>query len=467
MSPEIATVICAAGILGLFWLDRNQKARTSVALWIPVIWLSIACSRGVSQWLQTGTPLVTASQVEEGSPLDRLVWSCLLAVGIAVLLTRRKVGKVLRANGPILFFFLYCALSLLWSDFPLVALKRWSKALGDLVMVLIVLTDPQPLAAFKRLLARLTFVLIPLSLLFIKYFPGLGMGWSPWTGSAIYTGVTNNKNTLGAICLCFGLGSLWRFMAAYQDRGASGRVRQMIAYEVILAMVFWLFWLMDAKTSMSCFLMASVLLLAGNSRAVIRRPWIVHLLVVSMLAVSASVVFLDVSPAALQALGRNPTLTDRTVIWGQMLSQVRDPVFGTGFESFWLGPRLDALWRLNPMLRPNEAHNGYLEIFLNLGWMGVALLGFILAAGYRTVFKAWRSNDSRGSLLLAYFFVGLVFNFTEAAFFRMLAPTWLFVLFAMVSVPTAWYREINISDQYMIQRPSVYRNAPTAELLVR
>jgi exopolysaccharide production protein ExoQ len=441
MSPGIATIAFTLGIVGLFWLDRDRNARTSVTLWIPVIWMWIACSRPVAVWLGIGTTMDTANQVSDGSPVDRLVYSFLLVIGIAVLFARRKVAGLLRANGPILFFFFYCAISILWSDFPAVALKRWIKAVGDLVMVLIVLTDPEPLAAFKRLLARLAFVLIPLSLLFIKYVPQLGMTWNPWTGTAIFTGVTTNKNTLGVVCLCLGLAAFWRLVTAYQDHEAIGRTRQMIAHGVILAMVFWLFRLMDSMTSLSSFVMASTLFLAGNLRAVIRRPLVVHILVATMLALSAAVVFLGVSPAALRALGRNPTLTERTVIWGQMLSQVRDPVCGTGFESFWLGPRLDAIWRLNPELRPNEAHNGYLEIFLNLGWVGVTLLGFILAAGYRTVFKAWLGNDPRGNLLLAYFFAGLVFNFTEAAFFRMQAVAWLFFLFAIVSARKVFCQE--------------------------
>ncbi len=82
---------------------------------------------------------------------------------------------------------------------------------------------------------------------------------------------------------------------------------------------------------------------------------------------------------------------------------------------------------------PGEAHNGYLEIYLNLGWVGMALLLIVIVTGYRTVFRAWRGHIAIGSLCLAYFFVGLVYNFTEAAFFRMLHPVWLFFLLAIVS----------------------------------
>jgi len=102
---------------------------------------------------------------------------------------------------------------------------------------------------------------------------------------------------------------------------------------------------------------------------------------------------------------------------------------------------------------PNEAHNGYLEIFLNLGWMGVAWLAVIIATGYRRVFRVWRSNASIGGLLLAYFFMGLVYNFTEAAFFKMLAPAWIFFLFAITSVPPSSEHEIQSSARNLVQHP--------------
>ena len=79
-----------------------------------------------------------------------------------------------RQNTPILLFFAYCAVSTLWSDYTDVSFKRWIKAVGDLVMALIVLTDANPFAALKRLMAQVGFVLIPASILLIKYYPGLG-----------------------------------------------------------------------------------------------------------------------------------------------------------------------------------------------------------------------------------------------------------------------------------------------------
>jgi O-antigen ligase len=434
MPPVIATIICAVGIAGLFWLDRDRKAKTSHALWIPTIWLLLACSRSATAWLGMESP-DSASAMMDGSPMERLVLGGLLIVGLIVLISRGRMPRILRANGPVFFFYLYCLFSILWSDFPAIALRRWPRSLGDVIMVLIVLTDPQPLAAFRRLLARLGFFLIPLSILFIKYYPALGMAWNPWTGSAEYIGVTENKNTLGVVCLCLGLASLWRLFSAFKDWRGLARIRQLTAHGIILIMTIYLFVRMNAMTSTSCFVMASALMAVASMRISFRRPAIVHAMVVFMVVASVSVLFLGVSPDALKAIGRNPTLTERTIIWQEMLKQVSNPVFGTGFENFWLGKRLDEIWRQTGTLHPNEAHDGYLEVYLNLGWVGIGLLGFVLAMGYRTVFREWRNGDPRGPLLLAYFCSALIYNCTEAAFFKMQAPAWLFLLFAITCLP--------------------------------
>jgi exopolysaccharide production protein ExoQ len=451
MSPGIAAIVYALVILGLFWLDRDQRSRTSAALWIPVVWLALASSRSVAQWLQVGTPMDSPDQVLEGSPIDRLVYTGLLAVGLIILVGRRRqVGRLLRANGPIILFFCFCVVSILWSDFPDVAFKRWTKALGDLVMVLVVLSDREPTAAVKRVLARSGYLLVPISVLFIKYYPNLGKGYGRWDWKPFYTGVTTNKNTLGVICLFFGLASAWRFLIACKDRQSTGRTRQLVAHGVILAMVLWLFWMANSMTSLSCFLIACALLFATNLRWVARRPGVVHVLVAGVILVCVAVLFLGVSPEALATMGRNPTLTDRTEIWSVVLGTTNNPWVGTGFESFWLGPRLDKIWSIYSW-HPAEAHNGYIEIFLNLGWVGVALLGVVIAAGYRTVIAAYRRNLPTGTLRLAFFVVGIVFNFTEAAFFRMMAPAWIFFLLAITSFPELPNLKVRTSAQELLR----------------
>ena len=433
MPQKIATVVYILGICGLFALDRDRRARTSIALWIPVFWLLINGSRPVSLWLQAGPTIDSPDKYLDGSPLDASVFGILLAAGLVVLVGRRtSVGMLLRANAPILIFFSYCALSVLWSDYPFIALKRWVKAVGDVVMVVIVLTDPDRLNAIKKFLARVGFVLVPLSILFIKYYPDLGRSYNQWTWIPMYCGVTLGKNLLGMTCLITGLGSVWRLVAAYQSRNSKTRSRQMIAHGALVAMVVWLFVMANSMTSLSCFVMASGLIVLTSLPRVARRPVVVNLLVIAIVGLSSVALFVP-GAGLVKSLGRDSTLTGRTTIWEVVISLAGSPLFGTGFESFWLGQRLQRVWDMTEQ-GIQEAHNGYLEVYLNLGWIGVALLAVIIVTCYRNVVAGLRRNlDGASGLWLGFLVVGVVYNFTEAGF-RMMSLVWIALLLAVMAV---------------------------------
>jgi exopolysaccharide production protein ExoQ len=440
MTPGIATAVFALGILGLFALNRDRDARTSPALWIPVVWLLIVGSRPVSQWLGDwglgSYVTVTPEQYLDGSPVDRNVFLVLSVAGLIVLVGRRRqVGALLRANAPILLFFFYCALSTLWSDFPDVTFKRWFKAVGDLMMVLIVLSDHDPLAALKRLLARVGFVLLPLSILYIKYYPDLGREYiqalGPWTPS--YCGVTMSKNLLGMITLVLGLGCEWCFLQAYRHRKEIRGKGPLIAQGALLAMVIWLFWMANSATSLSCFVMAGSFLAITNLHKRGRKPAFVHFFVAAVVSLTLFALFADSGGSLLGTVGRDATLTGRTEIWNLVLSMSGNPWFGTGFESFWLGERMHKTWNLY-RFHLNEAHNGYIEVYLTLGWIGIALLAALLVTGYRNLLAGFRRDVETGSLKFAYFIAAVIYNFTETGF-RMLDPVWIFFFVAIIAVP--------------------------------
>jgi len=413
------------------------------------MWLWIVGSREVSQWLaalgvgQARTLFGSPDQYSEGSPVDRWIYTILLGLGLIVLVRRPEAMRLLRANGPILLFFLYCAASILWSDYPDIAFKRWIKALGDVVMIMVVLTDPNRSAAVKRLLTRTGFLLIPLSVLIIKYYPELGKEYKAESGTAVYSGVATNKNMLGITCLIFGLGSVWRLLSARMDREETNRNRRLIAHGILLTMVLWLFWMANSMTSFSCFLLASGLMVAASFRMLAQRLSVVHLLVALVVLVSFCALFFDVGGVALDAMGRDRTLTGRTALWNLVLSLSGNALFGTGFESFWLGPRLEKIWSIY-WWHPNEAHNGYLEVYLNLGWIGVTLLGVLIVTGYRNACVALRRDSGVGKLRLAYCVVGVIYNFTEAGF-RMLDLIWIAFLLAITAVPDNWTNGKTIS----------------------
>jgi exopolysaccharide production protein ExoQ len=465
MSPSLATLAYVCGIACLFFLDRDSSVRTSKALWIPVIWLWIVGSRAVSVWL--GLEAADATNVQLDSPVDRYCYLALLVVGLIVLIHRGgKTFSNLQANWPILIYCAFCLVSVTWSDFPDVAFKRWIKALGDLVMVLIIVTDGEPKRALERVLSRVGFILLPTSVLLIKYFPNLGRGFSPWDGTPWNTGVTTNKNSLGVIVLVLTLGIVWRVLTVLRSKGQPNRGRHLLAQVTILLFGVALLVLANSATSRACFALGTVLMLATSLPAIRRRPGAVHALILIMVLTAGLTMLFGGGAGIAHALGRKADLTGRTEIWDVLIPMVPNPVVGAGFESFWLGPRLlevRTAFLGNPL---NEAHNGYIEVYLNLGWIGVGLIAWILISGYRRAAAAFRLDPPFGSLLLAYVAAGAVYNITEAGF-RMLCPNWIFLLFAVVAASSVVLESKHAARQPVstptdgVVRSFVNRGAPS------
>ena len=430
----VVTSIYAIVIVGLFHLDRHEDSRVSKALWIPAVWLFLISSRAVSVWLGIAPNFkrvdLTNAAVGEGSPIDMWVYTFLLVAALAVLVARSgRVGPLLRKNVLILFFFSFCAVSIVWSDFPFVASKRFIKAIGDLGIVLIILTESDPSAALKRLVTRLGFLLFPLSVLFVELYPGIGQRLTEsWTLEP--TGVAIQKNELGLDCMMYGVFFLWMTVSVYRERDDPSRRRRLLAYGTIVMMIIWLLSQCMSMTSIMGLVSAGgVMWLASRPS---RKPAAVHLLVLAVLGMAVTAVFFDPGGGMVEALGKDPTIHGRTEIWSLVLGLHTNPWVGTGFESFWLGPRLEQMWAAMPNFHMNEAHNGYLEVYLNLGWVGISFIALLLVTGYKRVISGIRRNPERGSLLLGFLLCTLFYSFTEAAF-RLMSPAWVFLLLVVVA----------------------------------
>jgi hypothetical protein len=372
----------------------------------------------------------------DGSPFDAAIFGVLMAAAIGVLILRwGRARTLLAANWPILIYFFYCLISVAWSYHPDVSFKRWIKALGDLAMVFVIATDPQPRAALERLFSRVGFLLFPASVLLIKYYEHLGRGYDPG-GVSMNTGVTANKNMLGVMLFVISLGTLWHVITLVRARGQPNRRRHLLAQTVLLAFGIALLQMANSATSTACFVLGGMLILVTGLRMIRIQPARVHMVCLTIVLVGGLALLFGGESLATSALGRNTNLTGRTDIWAAVIPAAPNSIVGAGFESFWISPdvknfqrRMVGFWHPENL---NEAHDGYIEVYLNLGWIGVCLISLVLISGYRRAVGAFRLNQAVGGLMLAYIIAAAVYSITEAGF-RMQDPVWIFLLLGVVS----------------------------------
>ena len=460
MIPLLAAAVTGTIITALFRLDR-EDGHVSKAIWVPFVWLFIENTRPLSSWITLSGPGNSGSEYIDGSPLDRNVLSLLILLGVYVLSKRSgKVLAILKANPTIIIYFAFCLISLLWADYPFVALKRWIRSVGDVEMVMIVITERDPLAGFKRLFTRVGFLVVPLSILFIRFYPALGRSYSRG-GAPEWTGVGTDKNALGMICMIFGVVLLWRWIAIYSKHKSKQRTRSLIAINTVLLMILYLLFVVNSQTALSCFVMGATLIVVTTWLPACRKPAYLTLIVSGMVCFCYSVLILGIGSGLLSLLGRNATLTGRTDVWSVLIAHAVNPWVGAGYENFWIGERFQLFEKLLGGL--NQAHNGYIEIYLNIGFVGLTLLGGIIVTGYRNILSGFRNDRETGGLRVAFFVMCLIYNFTEASF-KMMCPVWSTFLWAVIAVPklrpkagsfgNAWRSEkLPVGESLQLGRP--------------
>jgi exopolysaccharide production protein ExoQ len=417
MPPTLALFLTLGFIAFLFRRDFREKPNVTWAIWIPTIWMFIIASRPLSQWFQIfGLPGFGAASVEEGSSVDAFVYGGLIALGVYVLNKRQvSLASFAEDNKWLAVFVLYCFLAIFWSDFAFISFKRWIKILGHPVMVLILITEPDPEEALIRVMKRCAYVVLPVSILWMKYYPALGRKASAW-GSVTNCGIAEGKNELGSICLIFGLFFIWRLLRVWG--AAKGRTRRNELYLTagILLMTAYCLRKAHSSTSTLSLLLGVMTMMFLGLRFVDKRA-ITAYAVAGILVLAAAQLMFDVYGSIVDLTGHGSTIEGRGRLWQYLLETDQNPILGTGFESYWLGDRLQRIWaRPEFWWRPTQAHNGYLEAYLNLGIVGLlVLLGLILVTFRRSV-QELLENFEWGRLRLSYLIAIVTHNWTEAGF---------------------------------------------------
>lgn len=419
-------------------------------IWVPYIWLFIVSTRSLSSWLSlAGQDGTLVDPDLSGSPVDSTLLTLLIVLGLFVLGSRaERTKRILARNKWLVVLFVYMTLSIVWSNFPAISLRRCIRSTGTLVMVLMVLTERDPLGAIRALLRRLYLVYVPLSIIAIKYFRNIGVAYN-WSGiEEMWIGLSVHKNNLGQVVMCSGLVSTWQVLQNWAKKKITLDL-------LLLALTMWL--LTGSKNSHSStsivgFTVGAAVLFGlqyvRRRVAQAKRIVLAATIAFALLAPFVYVAFeaFDTTPVdlVLKATNRDMTLTGRTGLWKDLLyNAAKNPALGVGFGAFWVGHigydmyPLDNWSRVTPEWRPGEGHNGYLDVYVDLGIVGVVLMLVVIGFAFAGALDDLQNEFELGRLRLTLLLSIIMNNVTESSFLKGTHSLWFVFLLVAINVPAA------------------------------
>lgn len=137
---------------------------------------------------------------------------------------------------------------------------------------------------------------------------------------------------------------------------------------------------------------------------------------------------LDNPEIILRALGRDATLTGRVYIWQAVLAAIAQrPWLGFGYLAFWSRLAGDSLAvAVVSGFNAPHAHNGYLDVCLDVGLVGLALFLSGLAIAICRALRQFRSDNSRAAKwIIFYLFFFLIDNLAASDILRPFSFLWI------------------------------------------
>lgn len=315
----------------------------------------------------------------------RYAWIPAYLAILVLVLPRLPIVVAGARRAPLIVFLnVLCISSVLWSVSPDDTARRCVALLLSTLFGLYLGARFAPVR-YLRLLA-LVFGVIVLASFAFALLPGqIGVMTMPEDVAGSWRGIYPHKNLLGRAMIL-----TMMVLAVIAPRFSSWRM--FIRLEFVLAVALLL--LSDSKTSLIIGILAAA---AYGIVALLRRRshHKAALMIAGLFALPALVVAASNMGAIFEFFGRDSTLTGRTDVWDLVWDQIQKRYWlGYGYQAFWVDPIGPAtrIW-LELKWNTPEVHNGYLELWLGLGFIGLLAVATSLVTNFALAWKASRGAD--------------------------------------------------------------------------
>jgi O-antigen ligase len=305
-------------------------------------------------------------------PLLSLIQYGVYTFALLLILARWKTSLRTALRDPLVWLLTGTALiSFLWSDFPDWSLKKGITTLQTTSFGLY-MASRYDMKQQLQMLGWALGIIAVFSLLFSLAFPGTaieaGVNAGSWRGPFVQKNILSRMMVLSAIVF---------LLLTLENH----RYRYLLGSLLLLSVLLIL--LTGSKTAL--LLLLTIVCLLPFYRAL---RWsdtlLIPLLIITILVAGSIAVFVTGNwENILLGLGRDPTLSGRTNLWELAIELIgKRPWLGYGYQGFWQeGGGAAVIWK-SEGYKPPHAHNGFINMTLDLGLIGLFLFLLLLAVTY-------------------------------------------------------------------------------------
>jgi exopolysaccharide production protein ExoQ len=357
------------------------------------------------------------SAAEPNDPVARYTFVAIYLFSLLTLITRwRQVRAVLSAHLPLMLLVGLAFASTVWSVDSQQTLRRAVGLAGSTGFAMMLCTVFRPRELWN-VFAAAFFLSAILSIVMVVVLPDFAIMSGVHEGA--WRGAYPHKNSLGGMmALGVVLGALCR---------PSTRMRKLAAIWCTV-LCFMLMLLSLSRTGLVLTLvMPLILFVAWFIR--LRLRVLLPSAVLLTLSAGAGLYLLIMSIGVLmELLGRDLTLTGRTLIWAVLAEAVLSrPILGFGFGAFWSSSGAAGVATLGTLdWNPSSAHNAWLELALALGLTGVCLMLLsVSVTAFKLLRGIRRSREIEAVVPLVALAAILLLSIVESGFVRANGVNWL------------------------------------------
>ncbi|WP_036477065.1 O-antigen ligase [Myxosarcina sp. GI1] len=358
------------------------------------------------------------SSPDKDSALLRFIGLLIYFVNFFLLVFRwQETFYAIKKNIWILLIVTLAIVSVSWSSVPDIAFRKIFALVGSTIFATY-FGSHYSFDSQLKLMGWTYGISIILNYMFVFLLPEYGvMNTDAIVGA--WQGIYLHKNGLG--------GNMFiSFMTFYYLAQTAKKYKFVMQLCCLLSVI--LVYYSDSATSLLSVIIVFIIFQNFKYLSLKSKTGVLLILIFLLLAFGLLSIIAINFNAFLDANNRDITLSGRTILWGILWKFMREKFwFGYGYGSFFSASHQETelLWQVQDW-GPVHAHNGYIQLWLNIGFVGC----FIFVVGYfknigKALFNYLISKDLRMLWIFSFFSYTVFFNFTEVSFLTINSINWI------------------------------------------